>query len=84
MPALPGVESRQPTEKPLELFVTPIHLHTQRGDICYEPFSGSGTHLCACENTCRRCFAMQIEPAFAAVALERLSDMGLKPKLVSG
>ena len=32
----------------------------------------------------RRCFAMEIEPAFVAVALERLSDMGLKPNLVSG
>jgi DNA modification methylase len=83
LPVLPGVESRHPTEKPLELFATPIMLHTQPGDLCYEPFSGSGTHLCAAEKTGRRCFAMEIEPAFVAVALERLSDMGLKPKLVS-
>ncbi len=82
VPVLPGVESRHPTEKPLELFATPILLHTQPGDLCYEPFSGSGTHLCAAENTGRRCFAMEIEPAFVAVALERLSDMGLKPQLV--
>jgi DNA modification methylase len=84
VPVLPGVESRHPTEKPLELFTTPILLHTQRGDVCYEPFSGSGTHLCAAANTERRCVAMEIEPAFVAVALERLSDMGMKPKLVSG
>jgi DNA modification methylase len=84
VPILPGVESRHPTEKPLELFATPILLHTQPGELCYEPFSGSGTHLCAAENTGRRCFAMEIEQAFVAVALERLSDIGLKPKLVSG
>ena len=84
VPVLPGVESRHPTEKPLELFATPILLHTQRGDVCYEPFSGSGTHLCAAENTGRRCFAMEIEPAFVAVALERLCDMGMNAKLVSG
>jgi DNA modification methylase len=84
VPVLPGVESRHPTEKPLELFATPILLHTQPGELCYEPFSGSGTHLCAAENTNRRCYAMEIEPAFVAVALERLSDMGLKPKLVAG
>jgi DNA modification methylase len=84
VPILPGVESRHPTEKPLELFATPILLHTKPGELCYEPFSGSGTHLCAAENTGRRCFAMEIEPAFAAVAIERLSDMSLKPKLVSG
>jgi DNA modification methylase len=84
VPVLPGVESRHPTEKPLELFTTPILLHTQRREVCYEPFSGSGTHLCAAENTERRCFAMEIEPAFVAVALERLSEMELTPKLVSG
>jgi DNA modification methylase len=84
VPVLPGVESRHPTEKPLELFATPILLHTKPGDLCYEPFSGSGTHLCAAANTGRRCFAMEIEPAFVAVALERLAEMGLKPKLVSG
>jgi DNA modification methylase len=84
VPILPGVESRHPTEKPIQLFVTPILLHTQSGDVCYEPFSGSGTHLCAAENTGRRCFATEIEPAFVAVALERLSEMSLKPKLVSG
>jgi DNA modification methylase len=84
VPILPGVESRHPTEKPIQLFVTPILLHTQSGEVCYEPFSGSGTHLCAAENTGRRCFALEIEPAFVAVALERLCEMALKPKLVSG
>jgi DNA modification methylase len=84
VPVLPGVESRHPTEKPLELFTTPVLLHTQRGNVCYEPFSGSGTHLCAAEKTERRCFAMEIQPAFVAVALERLSEMELTPKLVSG
>jgi DNA modification methylase len=83
VPVLPGSESRHPTEKPLELFTTPILLHTELEDVCYEPFSGSGTHLCAAENTGRRCFAMEIEPAFVAVALERLSEMGLEPKVVS-
>jgi DNA modification methylase len=84
VPVLPGVESRHPTEKPLDLFTTPILLHTQRGDVCYEPFSGSGTHLCAAEKTERRCFAMEIEPAFVAVALERLSEMRLKPRMALG
>lgn len=83
VPVLPGVESRHPTEKPLKLFTTPILLHTQPGDVCFEPFSGSGTHLCAAENVGRCCFAMEIEPAFVAVALERLAEMNTKPKLVS-
>lgn len=84
VPVLPGVESRHPTEKPLGLFTTPILLHTQPGDVCYEPFSGSGTHLCAAEKTGRRCFAIEIEPAFVAVALERLFEMQLKPQMIRG
>ena len=76
VPVLPGVESRHPTEKPLELFATPILLHTEAGDVCYEPFTGSGTHICAAENTARHCYAMEIEPAFVAVALEAFSRYG--------
>jgi len=83
VPVPPGIESRHPTEKPLELFTTPILLHTQVGDVCFEPFSGSGTHLCAAQDTLRRCFAMEIQPTFVAVAIERLSEMDLRPKVVS-
>jgi DNA modification methylase len=79
VPVLPGVESRHPTEKPLKLFMTPILLHTEPEGLCYEPFSGSGTHLAAAHVTGRRCYAMELEPAFVAVALERLSEMGLNP-----
>jgi DNA modification methylase len=55
--------------------------HTDKGDICYEPFSGSGTSLCAAETTGRRCFAMELDPGFTAVAIERLAEMGLNPAL---
>lgn len=36
-----------------------------------EPFNGSGTTLIACENLKRRCRAIEISPAYVAVALER-------------
>ena len=39
--------------------------------LVYEPFSGSGTTLIACENLSRRCRAVEISPAYVAVALER-------------
>jgi DNA modification methylase len=58
-------------------------MHTEKGDVCYEAFSGSGTQLAAAEILKRRCFAMEIDPGFSAVALERLSEMGLTPKLIS-
>jgi DNA modification methylase len=83
VPILPGKESRHPTEKPLELFAKPMRLHTDEGDVCYEPFSGSGTQLAAAEILKRRCFAIEIDPGFVAVALQRLSEMELTPKLIS-
>jgi len=83
VPILPGKASRHSTEKPLELFAKPMRMHTEEGDVCYEAFSGSGTQLAAAEILKRRCFAMEIDPGFSAVALERLSEMGLTPKLIS-
>lgn len=44
---------------------------TKPGGIVGEPFSGSGTTLIACENLNRRCRAIEIHPAYVAVALER-------------
>ena len=37
----------------------------------YEPFSGSGTTIVACEQYRRRCFAIEIEPRYVQVAIDR-------------
>ena len=60
-----------PTQKPIELFMRPIEYHTEVGDICYEPFLGSGTQMIAAEKLGRRCFAMEQEPRFVDVAVWR-------------
>jgi DNA modification methylase len=73
-----------PTQKPVELFAIPIRQHTAKGELCYEPFSGSGTQLVAAETLGRACYAMELSPPFVAVALERLSEMGIQPKLDDG
>ena len=72
-----------PTSKPVELWEIPIAEHTRRGDICYEPFIGSGTHHIAAERTGRICYGVELQPGFVAVTLERLREMGLEPRLVS-
>ena len=57
---------------------------SSHGDIVAEPFSGSGTTLIACENLSRRCRAVEISPAYVAVALERWHvHTGKTPELVS-
>jgi len=60
-----------PTTKPIEIFARPMRKHTNRNDICFEPFSGSGSQLIAAEANGRRCYAIEIEPAFVDVAVER-------------
>ena len=49
--------------------------------IIYEPFSGSGTTLIACEQLGRKCRAIEISPAYVAVAIQRWADAtGKEPK----
>jgi len=47
-----------------------------------DPFLGSGTTMVAAEQIGRVCYGMELEPKYVAVALERMSDMGLEPELV--
>jgi DNA modification methylase len=60
-----------PTAKPVELFARPMRKHTKPGDLCFEPFSGSGSQIIAAEQLGRRCRAIEIEPAFVDVAVVR-------------
>ncbi|OFW02537.1 MAG: hypothetical protein A3H94_03095 [Acidobacteria bacterium RIFCSPLOWO2_02_FULL_60_20] len=79
--AAPGETTDHPTQKPVELFAIPMRQHTRPDDLCYEPFSGSGTQFVAAQQLERRCFGLELQPAFVAVALERLANLGMKPRL---
>jgi DNA modification methylase len=65
------IGNKHPTQKPVELFARPIRRHTKPGAVCFEPFSGSGSQIIACEQTGRRCYAMELEPTFVDVAVDR-------------
>lgn len=71
-----------PTQKPVALFTSPMTNHLLAGEIAYEPFAGSGTAFVAAEQTGRLCYGMEIVPAYTAVVLQRLNNMGLSPRLV--
>lgn len=75
----PGESTDHPTSKPVELFAIPMRQHTQPGDICYEPFAGSGSQHVAGEQTGRLVYGIEISPVFAAAILERLLLMNLTP-----
>jgi len=69
------------TAKPLDV-IEDLVKHTD-GNV-YEPFSGSGTTLIACERLGRKCRAVEISPAYVAVAIQRWVDVtGGTPELVN-
>jgi DNA modification methylase len=55
-----------------------MRVHTSVGDICYEPFCGSGSQIIAAERLNRRCFAIEIEPIFCDVAVKRWEEFSGK------
>jgi DNA modification methylase len=74
-----------PTVKPTEIFAIPMRVHTKPGDICYEPFSGSGSQIIAAEQLNRKCFAMELEPVFCDVAVRRWEEFtGKKAESIKG
>lgn len=72
-----------PTQKPLILFEKILLDFSPVAAIVYEPFSGSGTTLIACENLSRKARAVEISPAYVAVAIQRWVDVtGKEPILL--
>jgi len=72
IPTIPaGQKTDHPTSKPVELFAIPMRQHTKVGDVCYEPFSGSGSQLIAAEQLSRRCYGLEISPVYCDVVVAR-------------
>jgi DNA modification methylase len=67
----PGMETEHPTSKPVRIFEIPMEQHTEEGQICYEPFAGSGSQIIAAERLDRRCYAMEISPIYCDVIVRR-------------
>jgi len=67
--------ANHPCPKPLAMWEDLLTHYSQQGDVIYESFSGSGTTLIACERLNRRCRAVEISPAYCAVAIQRWVDL---------
>jgi DNA modification methylase len=77
--ARPKRSDMHPTMKPVQLVVDCLKNSAPAGSIGYEPFAGSGTTMVAAEQCDLSCNAIELDPKFAAVTLERLSLLGVKP-----
>ena len=59
------------TQKPVECMRRPMLNNSSPGQAVYEPFCGSGTTLIAAEAAGRVCCALELDPAYVDVAVQR-------------
>jgi DNA modification methylase len=59
------------TPKPIEMMARAIKSSTQDGGLLVEPFLGSGTTLIAAEQLNRKCYGLEISPAYCDVIVQR-------------
>ncbi len=77
-------DTQHSTQKPVECMSRPIRHHGGKDDHVYDPFLGSGTTLIAAEQRGRRCFAMELDPRYVDVAVQRWEKFtGKKAERVS-
>ena len=79
-----GEKTDHPTSKPIEVFATPMRQHARPGEVCFEPFSGSGSQIIAGETTGRRVFAIEISPQYVDVAIKRWQSATGKQATLDG
>lgn len=59
------------TQKPVECMARPIRNHGSKDDDVFDPFVGSGSTISAAEQLGRRCYAIELNPAYCDVVVER-------------
>ena len=68
------IRSKHPAIMPVKLPIEYIKAMTNEGDYVIDCFCGSGTTLVACEQTGRRCLAMEISEEYCEVIIERYAE----------
>jgi len=71
-----------PTQKPTPLLADILTRWSSGAALVADPYLGSGSTLVACQQVGRRGVGVELDPAYVAVTLERLSEMGLVPERV--
>ena len=70
---------------PVELPWRCIKMHSDKDDNILEPFCGSGTTIIACEQTGRICYAVERDPRYCDVTIDRWEKFtGQKAVLLNG
>ncbi len=78
----PVQDYKHPTQKPVELVMYALHNSSKVDDIILDPFLGSGSTLIACEKTNRTCYAMELDPRYIDVVVQRWCEFTNNNKVV--
>lgn len=70
----PRESKLHPTMKPVELYANAILNHTNPGDLCLDPFLGSGTMIIAAEQLGRKAFGVEIDPKYCQIIVNRFKQ----------
>ena len=73
-----------PTVKPLALVADAIRDCSRRNDLILDPFAGSGTTILAARRTGRVAAAMEIDPGYVDVAIQRWENATNTPATLVG
>jgi site-specific DNA-methyltransferase (adenine-specific) len=81
----PNKSKLHPTMKPVGLLRRLILNSSRIGDVVYDSFVGSGSCLLACEQTKRRCLAVELDPDYCLTVINRWERLtGLKATKLEG
>ena len=69
-----GQDIDHPAVFPVALPEFVIEAYSDKGDIVFEPFGGSGTTMLAAERTGRACRSVEIAPEYVDVAIKRFQQ----------
>jgi DNA modification methylase len=69
----PRKNEHHPTQKPVECMARAIRNHKKT--TVYDPFLGSGTTLIAAEQLGRKCYGLEISPAYCDVIVKRWENL---------
>lgn len=71
----PKVSKDHPTMKPVELVARAVNNSSKADHIVFDPFSGAGSTLMACQQLGRRFVGIEIDPLFCDVIIKRWENL---------
>ena len=73
-PTLKGKERNHPTEKPIDLLLRLLELHSSEDQVVLDPFMGSGSTGVAARRIYREFIGFEIDENYHNIAIKRIDD----------